>query len=98
MAPTPSNGSVVIYTRIIRPFFLKNEAKIDDVVKNIKDKASEAADKIKDEGEQIYTAVHMLRFPFISEKALYGPAVVVVATGGTGEHPRLVWCLNLTPA
>lgn len=51
MAPTPSNGSVLIYTRIVRPFFLKNEAKIDDVVKNIKDKASEAADKFKDEGE-----------------------------------------------
>uniref|UniRef100_A0AAQ6IMG1 Receptor expression-enhancing protein n=1 Tax=Anabas testudineus TaxID=64144 RepID=A0AAQ6IMG1_ANATE len=51
MAPTPSNGSVQIYNRIIRPFFLKNEAKIDDVVKNIKDKASDAADKLKDEGK-----------------------------------------------
>ncbi|XP_071762177.1 receptor expression-enhancing protein 5 [Centroberyx gerrardi] len=52
MAPTPSNGSVQIYTRIIRPFFLKNEAKIDDVVKNLKDKASEAADKFKDEAKK----------------------------------------------
>ncbi|XP_075885344.1 receptor expression-enhancing protein 5 [Nelusetta ayraudi] len=52
MAPTPSNGSVLIYTRIVRPFFLKNEAKIDDVVKNIKDKASEAADKFKDEAKK----------------------------------------------
>uniref|UniRef100_A0A674PA94 Receptor expression-enhancing protein n=1 Tax=Takifugu rubripes TaxID=31033 RepID=A0A674PA94_TAKRU len=52
MAPTPSNGSVLIYNRIIRPFFLKNEAKIDDVVKNLKDKASEAADKIKDEAKR----------------------------------------------
>lgn len=51
MAPTATNGSVTIYNRIIRPFFLKNEAKIDDVVKNLKDKASEAADKFKDEGE-----------------------------------------------
>ena len=50
MAPTPSNGSVLIYNRLIRPFFLRNEAKIDDVVKNLKDKASEAADKFKDEG------------------------------------------------
>lgn len=53
MAPTPTNGSVLIYNRIIRPFFLKNEAKIDDVVKNLKDKASDAADKIKDEGESV---------------------------------------------
>lgn len=55
MAPTPSNGSVLIYNRIIRPFFLKNEAKIDDVVKNLKDKASEAADKFKDEGQESCT-------------------------------------------
>ncbi|XP_061836668.1 receptor expression-enhancing protein 5 [Nerophis lumbriciformis] len=52
MAPTPSNGSVLIYNRIIRPFFLKNQAKIDDAVKNIKDKASEAADKFKDEAKR----------------------------------------------
>lgn len=52
MAPTPSNGSVLLYTKIIRPFFLKNEAKIDNVMKDIKDKASEAADKFKDEGER----------------------------------------------
>lgn len=51
MAPTPSNGSILIYQRVIRPFFLKNEGKIDDAVKNIKDKASEAADKFKDEGK-----------------------------------------------
>ncbi|XP_068608740.1 receptor expression-enhancing protein 5 isoform X1 [Brachionichthys hirsutus] len=49
MAPTPSNGSVQIYTRIIRPFFLKNEAKIDDAMKNLKDKASEAADNLSRE-------------------------------------------------
>lgn len=52
MAPTATNGSVTIYNRIIRPFFLKNEAKIDDVVKNLKDKASEAADKFKDEAKK----------------------------------------------
>ncbi|KAM4614721.1 receptor expression-enhancing protein 5 [Polymixia lowei] len=52
MAPTPSNGSIQIYTRIIRPIFLKNEAKIDDVVKNLTDKASEAADKFKDEAKK----------------------------------------------
>ncbi|XP_046906346.1 receptor expression-enhancing protein 5 [Hypomesus transpacificus] len=52
MAPTPSNGSIQIYTRIIRPVFLKNEAKIDNVVKDLKDKASEAADKFKDEAKK----------------------------------------------
>lgn len=52
MAPMSNNGSVLIYTRIIRPFFLRNEGKIDDVVKNLSDKASEAADKIKDEAKR----------------------------------------------
>uniref|UniRef100_A0AAQ4RGV1 Receptor expression-enhancing protein n=1 Tax=Gasterosteus aculeatus aculeatus TaxID=481459 RepID=A0AAQ4RGV1_GASAC len=49
MAPMSSNGSIQIYTRIIRPFFLRNETRIDDAVKTLQDKASEAADKIKDE-------------------------------------------------
>ncbi|KAM4532527.1 receptor expression-enhancing protein 5 [Fundulus diaphanus] len=52
MAPTPSNGSIQIYQRIIRPLFLKHEVKIDDAVKNIKDRASEAADKFKDEAKK----------------------------------------------
>jgi len=52
MAPMANNGSVLIYTRIIRPFFLRNEGRIDDVVKNLSDKASEAADKIKDEAKR----------------------------------------------
>uniref|UniRef100_A0A1A8GPL3 Receptor expression-enhancing protein n=1 Tax=Nothobranchius korthausae TaxID=1143690 RepID=A0A1A8GPL3_9TELE len=52
MAPTHPNGSIQIYNRIIRPLFLKNEAKIDDAVKNIKDKASEAADKFKEEAKK----------------------------------------------
>ncbi|XP_048027735.1 receptor expression-enhancing protein 5 [Megalobrama amblycephala] len=52
MAPTASNGSVLLYTRIIRPFFLKNEANIDNVMKDIQDKATEAADKFKDEAKK----------------------------------------------
>ncbi|XP_042563199.1 receptor expression-enhancing protein 5-like [Clupea harengus] len=52
MAPTPSNGSVLIYTRIVRPIFLKNEARIDSAMKDIKDKATEAADKFKDEAKR----------------------------------------------
>ena len=55
MAPTPSNGSVLIYTRIVRPIFLKNEARIDSAMKDIKDKATEAADKFKDEGKGMHS-------------------------------------------
>ncbi|KAL4617639.1 receptor expression-enhancing protein 5 [Arapaima gigas] len=52
MAPTPSNGSIQIYTRIIRPIFLKNEAKLDRVVKDLSDKASEAAEKVREEAKK----------------------------------------------
>uniref|UniRef100_A0AAY5L298 Receptor expression-enhancing protein n=1 Tax=Esox lucius TaxID=8010 RepID=A0AAY5L298_ESOLU len=59
MAPTPSNGSIQIYTRIIRPIFLKHEAKIDVMAKDLKDKASEAADKFKDEGRHRQASVFL---------------------------------------
>nr|XP_006007936.1 PREDICTED: receptor expression-enhancing protein 5 isoform X1 [Latimeria chalumnae] len=49
MAPTASNGSMMIYSRIIRPFFLKHEAQMDRVVKDLKDKASETAGTIAHE-------------------------------------------------
>lgn len=52
MAPSPSNGSELLYKQIIRRFFLKHEAKMDNVVKDLKDKAAETADTITKEGEE----------------------------------------------
>lgn len=52
MAPSPSNGAEFLYHRIIRPFFLKHEAQLDNVVKDLKDKAAETADTIAKEGEE----------------------------------------------
>ncbi|XP_056089202.1 receptor expression-enhancing protein 5 [Rhinichthys klamathensis goyatoka] len=52
MAPTPSNGSVLLYNNIIHPFFFKHKDKIDNVIKDVKDKASEAADKFKEEAKK----------------------------------------------
>ncbi|XP_061589485.1 receptor expression-enhancing protein 5 [Cololabis saira] len=52
MAPTAANGSVQIYTRIIRPLFLRNQAKIDNAMQKVKDEASKAADKFKDEAKK----------------------------------------------
>ncbi|XP_043920142.1 receptor expression-enhancing protein 5 [Protopterus annectens] len=49
MAPTSANGSMVIYSRIIRPFFLKHEAEMDRVAADIKKKAQEAADTAQKE-------------------------------------------------
>uniref|UniRef100_A0A452J589 Receptor expression-enhancing protein n=1 Tax=Gopherus agassizii TaxID=38772 RepID=A0A452J589_9SAUR len=54
MAPSPSNGAELLYHRIIRPLFLKHEAQLDSVVKDLKDKAAETADVITKEGETKY--------------------------------------------
>ncbi|XP_029687437.1 receptor expression-enhancing protein 5 isoform X1 [Takifugu rubripes] len=35
MAPVQWNGSKILYTRVIRPFFLKHEATMDNVVNNL---------------------------------------------------------------
>ena len=50
MAPSPANGADLLYARIIRPFFLKHESQVDNVVNDLKDKAKETADAISKEG------------------------------------------------
>uniref|UniRef100_UPI00398F2DAF receptor expression-enhancing protein 5 n=1 Tax=Pristiophorus japonicus TaxID=55135 RepID=UPI00398F2DAF len=52
MAPISSNGSQLIYKRFIRPFFLKHEAKMDEVMKNLGDRASEAADSLRENAKK----------------------------------------------
>ncbi|XP_003223072.1 receptor expression-enhancing protein 5 [Anolis carolinensis] len=52
MAPSPSNGAEFLYHRIIRPFFLKHEAQLDNVVKDLKDKAKETADTFSKEAKK----------------------------------------------
>ncbi|MBV97667.1 Receptor expression-enhancing protein 5, partial [Eschrichtius robustus] len=49
MAPSPANGADLLYARIIRPFFLKHESQVDNVVNDLKDKAKETADAISKE-------------------------------------------------
>ncbi|XP_078252468.1 receptor expression-enhancing protein 5 [Rhinoraja longicauda] len=52
MAPISSNGSQLIYKRFIRPFFLKHEADLDKVAKNLSDRASDAADSIRENAKK----------------------------------------------
>ncbi|XP_063820203.1 receptor expression-enhancing protein 5 isoform X2 [Pseudophryne corroboree] len=52
MSPHPSNGAELLYNKIIRPFFLKHEGEMDNLVKNIKDKAAETADTIGKEAKR----------------------------------------------
>ncbi|KAG9273931.1 receptor expression-enhancing protein 6-like [Astyanax mexicanus] len=50
MAPVTWNGSQIIYTRLVRPFFLKHEAAFDSVVKDLSGKAKSAAQSVVKEG------------------------------------------------
>lgn len=50
MAPFQSNGSNVIYNRIIKPFVLKHQKEIDEVVDEARSTASQVANKAMDQG------------------------------------------------
>lgn len=58
MAPSPSNGAELLYKRIIRPFFLKHQSQVDNVVNEMKDKAKGTADAITKEVKK--AAVNLL--------------------------------------
>lgn len=50
MAPVSWNGSQIIYTRVVRPFFLKHETAFDNVVSDLSGKAKSAAESVAKEG------------------------------------------------
>lgn len=51
MAPVSWNGSQILYTRVIRPFFLKHEAAMDNVVNNLSSTAKNLTGTVTKEGE-----------------------------------------------
>ncbi len=60
MAPTSWNGSIFIYNNIIRPFVLKHEKEIDQMVNRVTDMASEAqglASDVMDEAGKLAQGV-----------------------------------------
>lgn len=46
MAPVSWNGSQIIYTRLVRPVFLKHEATVDHMVNDLSGKAMSAAENL----------------------------------------------------
>lgn len=46
MAPFSWNGSQVLYTHLVRPFFLKHEATVDNMVSDLSGKAMTAAESV----------------------------------------------------
>jgi len=53
MAPMEMNGSNMIYTKFIRPVFLKNENKIDNMINKGSNKASDLFDKVYDAAKEV---------------------------------------------
>ncbi|XP_010863709.1 receptor expression-enhancing protein 6 [Esox lucius] len=49
MAPVSWNGSAVLYSRVIRPLFLRHEATLDSVVNDLSGKAKNMADTVTKE-------------------------------------------------
>lgn len=49
MAPVSWNGSTILYTRVIRPFFLKHQATVDSVVNDLTAKAKGVTDSVTKE-------------------------------------------------
>ncbi|XP_077476562.1 receptor expression-enhancing protein 5 isoform X1 [Stigmatopora argus] len=49
MAPVTWNGSELLYKRVIRPFFLKHQAAVDEVVSDLSAKAKSVSEKIERE-------------------------------------------------
>jgi len=45
MIPTEFNGSLILYNKIIKPYFVKHHKKIDDAVSKVRDSASKLLDK-----------------------------------------------------
>ena len=60
MWPIPNNGASVVYKKILRPFLLKNEEKIDARLENVTGKVNKYVDDAKREGEA--KIVHCLHF------------------------------------
>uniref|UniRef100_A0A3Q3L1P4 Receptor expression-enhancing protein n=1 Tax=Mastacembelus armatus TaxID=205130 RepID=A0A3Q3L1P4_9TELE len=66
MAPVKFNGSDILYKHVIRPFFLKHQATMDNVVSDLSAKAKNITETVTKEGEtltvymqvqpQLYTA------------------------------------------
>lgn len=50
MAPIENNGSVVMYQKVIRPYFLKHQNAVDDLINNAQDKLKKGAEEIFKKG------------------------------------------------
>lgn len=53
MVPVTWNGSEMLYTKVIRPFFLKHQSTMDTVVSDLTAKAKNLTETVTKEGESL---------------------------------------------
>ena len=54
MWPIQNNGSVLVYQKILRPFLLKNESKIDERLSKVTGDVSKYVEDARREGGSLY--------------------------------------------
>lgn len=59
MAPVTWNGSDILYTRVIRPFFLKHQATMDTMVNDLSGKAKNLTETVAKEGQSPTVYINM---------------------------------------
>lgn len=62
MAPVSWNGSKILYMRVIRPFFLKHEAAMDNVVNNLSSTAKTLTGTVTKEGEMLSVCLTFMQY------------------------------------
>lgn len=58
MAPVSWNGSEMIYRQVIRPFFLKHQTAMDNIVSDLSSKAMALSEDAAKKGEVAHTHMH----------------------------------------
>jgi len=51
MAPLENNGSIFLYQRVIRPYFLKHQSAVDDLINNATQKVKKGAEDLLKKGD-----------------------------------------------
>uniref|UniRef100_A0A3B5M3X5 Receptor expression-enhancing protein n=1 Tax=Xiphophorus couchianus TaxID=32473 RepID=A0A3B5M3X5_9TELE len=60
MSPVKWNGSDLLYTQVIRPYFLKHQSVMDNIVSDITSKAKDLKNTVTKEGELLIALTHTI--------------------------------------
>ena len=76
MAPVSWNGSQFLYTRVIRPFFLKHEAAMDNVVNNLSSTAKNLTGTVTKEGRNPPVCSSFMQYNSTNSFLFWMPGII----------------------